>query len=153
MSSIQDRKGKPISPKGNDAPMTDMEVRIFLRDTDPDANILIDDLEFKPEEIRTAMNLAVDRWNDTPPDIYRCDYDHFKYRSILLLGVAANLLFMAARRFSRNSMQINAGGTSVNDQAKAGEYDHASERLRQEFLQAIRMKKRELNAGQGWGFA
>ena len=44
MSSIQDRKGKPISPKGNDAPMTDMEVRIFLRDTDPDANILIDDL-------------------------------------------------------------------------------------------------------------
>lgn len=153
MNKIQDRNGKDISPKGNDAPMTDMEVRIFLRDTDPSANLLLDDLQFKPEEIRTAMNLAVDKWNDTPPDIYRMDYDHFPYRSILLLGVASNLLYMAARLYSRNSMQINAGGTSVNDQAKAAEYDQASERLRQEFNQAIRMKKRELNTGLGWGWA
>ena len=151
--SISDRNGKEISPKGNDAPMTDMEVRIFLRDTDPSANLLLDDFQFKPEEIRTAMNLAVDKWNDTPPDIYRMDYDHFPYRSILLLGVASNLLYMAARLYSRNSMQINAGGTSVNDQAKAAEYDQASERLRQEFHQAIRMKKRELNTGLGWGWA
>ena len=151
--SISDRNGKEISPKGNDAPMTDMEVRIFLRDTDPSANLLLDDFQFKPEEIRTAMNIAVDKWNDTPPDIYRMDYDHFPYRSILLLGVASNLLYMAARLYSRNSMQINAGGTSVNDQAKAAEYDQASERLRQEFHQAIRMKKRELNTGLGWGWA
>lgn len=153
MNKIQDRNGKDISPKGNDAPMTDMEVRIFLRDTDPSANLLLDDLQFKPEEIRTAMNLAVDKWNDTPPEIYRMDYDHFPYRSILLLGVASNLLYMAARLYSRNSMQINAGGTSVNDQDKAAEYDQASERLRQEFNQAIRMKKRELNTGLGWGWA
>lgn len=133
--------------------MTDMEVRIFLRDADPSANILLDDFEFTAEEIRTAMNLAVDKWNDTPPDIYRMDYDHFPYRSILLLGVASNLLYMAARRYARNSLQINAGGTSVNDQAKAAEYDQASERLRQEYLQAIRMKKRELNTGLGWGWA
>lgn len=153
MSSIPDRHGKDISPKGNDAPMTDMEVRIFLRDKDPAANILLDDFEFTPEEIRTAMNLAVDKWNDTPPDIYRMDWDHFPYRSILLLGAASNLLYMAARRYARNSIQINAGGTSVNDQAKAAEYDQASERLRQEYLQAIRMKKRELNTGLGWGWA
>lgn len=153
MNKIPDRNGKDITPKGNDAPMTDMEVRIFLRDTDPSANLLLDDFQFKPEEIRTAMNLAVDKWNDTPPDIYRMDYDHFPYRSILLLGVASNLLYMAARLYSRNSMQINAGGTSVNDQAKAAEYDQASERLRQEYLQAIRMKKRELNTGLGWGWA
>ena len=153
MGSIPDRHGKKISPRGNDAPMTDMEVRIFLRDADPAANILLDDFEFTAEEIRTAMNLAVDKWNDTPPDIYRMDYDHFPYRSIILLGTASNLLYMAARRYARNSIQINAGGTSVNDQAKAGEYDQASERLRQEYLQAIRMKKRELNTGLGWGWA
>lgn len=153
MNKIKDRHGEDISPKGNDAPMTDMEVRIFLRDKDPAANILLDDFEFTPEEIRTAMNLAVDKWNDTPPDIYRMDWDHFPYRSILLLGTASNLLYMAARRYARNSIQINAGGTSVNDQAKSAEYDHASERLRQEYLQAIRMKKRELNTGLGWGWA
>lgn len=153
MATIKDRYGKPIEPKGNDCSTTEMEVRIFLRDTDPEANLLIDDFEFSPEEIRTAMNLAMDRWNDTPPDIYRGDYDEFPYRSILLLGVASNLLFMAARRYARNSLQINAGGTSVNDQDKSREYDQASARLREEFMQAIRTKKRELNSNLGWGFA
>lgn len=151
--AIADRYGNRIVPKGNDAPMTDMEVRIYLRDKDPEANILLDDFEFTPEEIRTAMNLAVDRWNDEPPDIYRMDYDEFPYRSILLMGVSSNLLAMAAHRYRRNSIQINAGGTSVNDQAKSSEYDQASIRLRDEYLRMIRKKKRELNWGLGWGFA
>ena len=151
--AIADRYGNRIEPKGNDAPMTDMEVRIFLRDKDPAANILLDDFEFSPEEIRTAMNITVDRWNDEPPDIYRMDWDEFPYRSILLMGVASNLLAMAAHRYRRNSMQINAGGTSVNDQMKASEYDQASMRLRDEYLRMIRKKKRELNCDLGWGYA
>jgi len=153
MAGVTDRDGRPIDPKGNDAPMTDMEVRVFLRDKNPAANILLDDFEFTPEEIRTAMNITVDRWNDTPPEIYRTDWDKFPYRSILLLGVASNLLAMAAHRYRRNSLQISAGGTSVNDQAKAAEYDQASMRLRDEFLTAVRKKKRELNANLGWGWA
>jgi len=151
--TIKDRNGNDISPIGNDAPMTDMEIRIFLKDNVPEANLLIDDYEFTPEDIRTAMNITVDRWNDTPPDIYRYDYDHFPYRSILLLGVCANLLTMAAHLYRRNSLQINAGGTSVSDQDKAREYDAAAGRMREEYLQAIRKKKRELNVGLGWGFA
>lgn len=153
MGEIVDRHGKKISPHGNDCSMTEMEVRIFLRDKDPDANLLLDDYEFTSEEIRTALNITVDKWNDTPPEIYRMDYDEFPYRSILLLGVASNLLAMAAHRYRRNSLSINAGGTSVNDQDKAREYDQASMRLREEYLQAIRTKKRELNADLGWGYA
>jgi len=151
--TIKDRYGKDVSPQGNDAPMTDMEVRLFLGDSDPAANILLDDFEFSPEEIRTAMNLAVDKWNDTPPDIYRMDYDEFPYRSILLLGVSANLLAIAAHKYRRNSLQINAGGTAVNDQDKSREYDAAASRLREEYLHAIRTKKRELNSHLGWGWA
>ena len=151
--SIKDRYGKNISPQGNDAPMTDMEVRLFLGDSDPAANLLLDDYEFSPEEIRTAMNLAVDKWNDTPPDISRMDYDEFPYRSILLLGVSANLLAIAAHKYRRNSLAINAGGTSVNDQDKSREYDAAAARLREEYLHAIRTKKRELNSHLGWGWA
>lgn len=153
MSTIDDRYGNKIYPQGNDCTVTDMEIRIFLRDTDPAANLLLDDYEFTPEEIRTAMNITVDKWNDTPPDIYRMDYDRFPYRSILLLGVSSNLLAMAANSYRRNSLAINAGGTSVNDQDKAREYDQASMRLRDEYLHAIRTKKRELNVGLGWGWA
>lgn len=151
--TVSDRAGSPVSPQGNDAPMTDMEVRIFLRDTDPEANILLDDLEFTPEEMRTAMNITVDRWNDMPPDICRLDYDAFPYRSILLMGVASNLLAMAAHRYRRNSIAISGGGTSVSDQDKAREYDAASARLRDEYLHAMRVKKRELNTNLGWGWA
>ena len=151
--SVTGRDGREISPAGNDCAMTDMEVRIFLRDTDPEANLLLDDFEFSDEEIRTAMNITMDRWNDTPPDIYRMDYDKFPYRSILLLGVASNLLSMAAHRYRRNSLAINAGGTSVNDQDKAGQYDQAAARLRDEYLHMIRTKKRELNSNLGWGWA
>lgn len=152
-TAIEDRYGNRISPVGNDCSMTDMEVRIFLRDTDPEANLLLDDFEFTPEEIRTAMNITVDRWNDTPPEIYRMDYDEFPFRSILLLGVASNLLSMAAHRYRRNSLAIQAGGTSVNDQEKAGQYDQAAARLRDEYLHMIRTKKRELNSNLGWGWA
>lgn len=151
--TVTGRSGEKIRPVGNDAPMTDMEVRIFLRDADPAANILLDDFEFSPEEIRTAMNLAVDRWNDTPPDICRMDYDEFPYRSILLTGVSANLLTMAAHRYRRNSIALNAGGNSVSDQAKASEYDSAASRLSQDFMHSIRTKKREINIGLGWGWA
>jgi hypothetical protein len=150
---LKDRDGKPVTPRGNDCAMTEMEVRIFLRDTDPSANILIDDYEFSSEEIRTAMNMAMDRWNDMPPDIYRGDYDAFPYRSIFLLGVASYLLSIAANRYRRNSLAINAGGTSVNDQDKSGQYDQAAARLRDEFLHAVRTKKRELNSNLGWGWA
>ena len=152
-ADIEDRDGRKVCPSGNDAVMTDMEVRVFLRDVDPAANILLDDLEFSPEEIRTAMNITMDKWNDTPPEIYRMDYDHFPYRSIMLLGVASNLLAMAANRYRRNSLSLTAGGTSVSDQDKHRDYDQAAARLRDEYLRAIRTKKRELNAGLGWGWA
>ena len=153
MSEIKDRDGNPIKPVGNDAPMTDMEIRIFLRDKDPEANLLLDDYEFTPEEIRTAFNITVDRWNDEPPYVCRYDYDAFPYRSILLMGVVSNLLSMAAHRYRRNSLAINAGGTSVNDQDKAREYDMAAAHYRDEYLRLIRVKKRELNTNQGWGWA
>jgi hypothetical protein len=41
-------------PSGNDTFLSEMDVRIFLRDLDPAANKLLDDYEFKQEEIRTA---------------------------------------------------------------------------------------------------
>lgn len=142
-----------IKPIGNDTPVTDMEIRILLRDTDPEANILLDDYEYSPEEIRTAMNMAVDYWNDQPPNIGFTDYDKFPYRSKLTIAVASILLSMAAHKFRRNSVSIQAGGTVFADQDKAQQYDAASARLWEEYKQWVRMKKREINSNMGWGWA
>ena len=44
----------PLGPTGNKNYLTDLDVRIWLRDNDPDANVLLDSEEFDAEEIRTA---------------------------------------------------------------------------------------------------
>lgn len=138
---------------GNNNFLTDMDIRIWLRDNDPAANVLLDDFEFSAEELRTAQTLAVDYWNETPPAIHGYDYDKFPYRYALLRGTAANLLFMAAHRYRRNELQYSAGGLQVNSEAKWQTYDQAGQRLWAEFTQWVRMKKRELNAALGWGVA
>ena len=138
------------APIGSNTYLTDLDVRIWLRDNDPEANLLIDDFEFTPEEIRTAMTLTVDYWNDQPPYINNFDYDRFPFRSKLLCGTCANLLFTAANRFRRNSLQYQAGGTAVQDQEKFQQYDSAGGRLWNEYTAWVQFNKRAINAENGW---
>ena len=139
------------NPIGNKQYLTDLDIRIFMRDLDPAANLLLNDLEFSPEEIRTAMTLAVDKWNDTPPYIGGYTYDKFPYRSGLMLGTCANLLFIAANRYRRNDLQYNIGGGAVNDQARHGAYDEAGQKLWTQFLEWVAHNKRALNMEQAFG--
>jgi hypothetical protein len=131
--------------------LSEMDIRIWLRDTDPAANLLIDDVEFSPEEIRTAATLAVDVFNDEPPYVTGFDVYTFPYRSALLRGTAANLLFMAAHRFRRNKLQYTIPGGGVSDQNKDAEYDAAGQRLWAEYKAWIATYKRAVNIHQGWG--
>ena len=140
-----------MTPVGNDNFLTDMDIRIWLRDTDPDANVLIDDLEFSAEEIRTAQTLTVDYWNETPPAICGYNYDKFPFRYALLRGTAANLLFIAANRFRRNEAQYNAAGLQFNSEAKHQQYDAAGSRLWEEYKQWVVQAKRSVNVDLGWG--
>jgi hypothetical protein len=135
---------------GNDKFLTDLDVRIWLRDNDPNANLLLADYEFSPEEIRTAMTLAVDYWNEQPPNIGCYDYHKFPWRLNLLKGTAANLLFIAAHRFRRNALKYNAGGLAVGDQDKYREYDEAGARLWEEFKAWVAQMKRAINIEHGF---
>lgn len=140
------------TPVGNRQYLTDMDVRIWLRDNNPEANLLLDDYEFTPEEIRTAMTLAVDHYNDIPPSMMLpLDYTQFPWRSKLLCGTVANLLFMAAHRFRRNSLKYTAGGMTIADQEKFDQYDAAGGRLWEEFKEWAALHKRSMNAEQGFG--
>jgi hypothetical protein len=141
----------PLSPVGNNTYLTDVDVRIWLRDNDPDANLLLDDFEFSTEEIRAAMTHTVDYWNETPPSVGSYDYNRFPYRYALLRGTAANLLFMAAHRFRRNQLNYSAGGLTVDDQNKYQQYDSAGARLWEEYKVWVAQTKKSINAEQGWG--
>jgi len=139
------------APTGNKKYLTEVEIRLILRDNDPAANLLLQDLEYTSEEIRSAMTLAVDRWNDSPPYIQNHTVDTFPWRSMLAMGTVANLLFIAANRYRRNDLQYNIGGGAVNDQARHKDYDAAGERLWSQYVQWIAHNKRALNMEQGWG--
>lgn len=138
------------TPVGNDRFLTDLDVRLWLRDNDPTANLLLDDFEYTPEEIRTSMTLTVDYWNDQPPMIGTYDFTQFPWRSRLLCGTAANLLFTAAHRFRRNALQYNAGGATISDQEKYQQYDAAGERLWEEYKAWVTAHKRAVNAERGF---
>lgn len=139
----------PLGPIGNKNYLTDLDVRIWLRDNDPEANVLLDDFEFTPEEIRTAMTLTVDYWNETPPFISSFDYDRFPYRFALLKGTAANLLFMAAHRYRRNQLNYSAGGVSIDDQNKYQQYDAAGDKLWAEYKSWVRRQRPHRTWNQG----
>lgn len=138
---------------GNTGFISEIDIRIFLRDNDPDANLLIKDFEFSPEELRTAQTLAVDRWNEYTPQVVTYEVDTFPFRYHLLLQVAANLLTIAAFRFRRNSMDLSITGGVANDQNKADPYAAAADRLSAQFTEWMIRKKVEINMNQAWGIA
>lgn len=139
------------TPTGNYNYLTDVDVRIWLRDNDPECNVLLDDVEWSAEEIRTAMTLAVDYYNETPPILQCYDYDKFPWRFHLLQGTAANLLFMAAHRYRRNHLNYSAGGVTVDDQNKYQQYDAAGDKLWAEYKSWVSTYKKAANAENGWG--
>ena len=140
-----------IVPEGNRQYLTEQDVRIWLRDNNPEANLLLDDFEYTPEEIRTAMTTAVDYWNDQPPSLMMpYDYTRFPWRSRLLCGASANLLFMAAHRFRRNALQYSAGGMTISDQEKYSQYDQAGGRLWDEYKRWVADHKRSINIERGF---
>lgn len=138
-------------PQGNTGYISELDVRIWLRDTDPEANLLLDDFEFTPEELRTAMTLAVDKWNETPPMLGNYEVHTFPFRGALTKATAANLLFIAANRYRRNALKYNVPGGAVADLDKHQEYDAAGDRLWKEYAAWIQHMKRAINMETGWG--
>lgn len=139
--------------QGNTGYISDMDVRIFLRDLDPAANLLLDDFEFSTEEIRTASTLAVDYWNEAPPNLVGARYHvgNFPYRYNFLMATCANLLFIAANLFRRNRLPHQIPGGAIDDQNKFNEYEAAGDRLWQQYKRWVSTKKREINTQRGWG--
>jgi hypothetical protein len=138
---------------GNTGFLSEMDIRVWLRDADPAANILLDDYEFSNEEIRTAATLAVDYWNESLPNIKSYELYDFPYRHALLQGTCANLLRMAANRYRRNDLQYQTGGGVVSDQNKYQQYEAAAAPLWKEFTSWVALKKRSINMSIGWGCA
>lgn len=132
-------------------PLSVPEVRMDLMDMCPDANYLLDELEFTDAEIIAAMRKAVDAFNELPPFVLQYAYGRFPYRANWLNATSAYLLRMIAHRYRRNNLRYNAAGLSVDDQDKAGEYEQLAERRINEFLGWAKSVKVTQNLYNGFG--
>ncbi len=92
------------------------EVRMDVADMCPDANYLIDSLEFTDAEILHCMRKAVDTFNETPPRVLCYNGTNFPFRAAWLKATAAFLLKMISHRYMRNTLDYSAAGVSVRDQ-------------------------------------
>lgn len=124
-------------------PPTIQELRMRLMDSSRNENLLLDDVEFKDEQILMALWEPVRLWNETPPPIERYDTRTFPFRGAWIQGVTAQLHLMMANHFRRNVFRGAAGGTSDKD--KEREYMAEGQRLWAEYTAWLHNKKVECN--------
>lgn len=129
--------------------ITVAEIRLTLRDTMPNDNFLLDEVEFKTHEIMQAMRMPIDYWNGIlPPDVtLKYNYNELPddFRYFLLRGTTGYLLEMAAASYRRNELVTNAGGVQLADRSKWQQYDNRARELIQEFQVWAKMRKAALS--------
>lgn len=131
-------------------PLTIPEIRFAMRDSCPEANFLIDQVEFTNSEIHWAIRRPLDQWNETPPPVGIYSPATFPYRYYWLEAVVAELLYMAVTSGQRNDLPYSAGGVSVDDRRRWQSYlPHAQER-RSRWEAWMKAKKLEINVTKGF---
>lgn len=126
-------------------PPTIKELQMWVMDSAPNENFLLDDVEFTPDQILLALAWPIEFWNEVPPNVGRFSSANFPFRNIWMLGTVSKLYEMAAHHYRRNYLPTQGGGITVPDKAKEEPYLRESVRLRQEFESLLYAKKLEIN--------
>lgn len=136
---------------GPAGPPSIMEIRLHLRDTDPQESYLLDNVAFADDEIALATYLPVQYWNEIPPPIGIHTTISFPYRYHWLMAIAGHLFLMVAEQQRRNNMAYSAGGIQINDQNREQGYEAAAKRRLDEYKEFVRRKKAEINLSNAYG--
>lgn len=126
-------------------PPTLQEVRMRLMDSSRSENLLLDDIEFKDDQILLALAEPVRFWNEAPPPIRQFTTRDFPFRGAWVSGILAQLYLAAANHYRRNRLAHTAGGISVDDKDKERDYTGEGQRLWTEYTDWVYRKKVEIN--------
>jgi len=125
-------------------------IRMMVRDTCPEANYLLDELEYSDAEIMMALRNPIDEWNETSPDLGALTPRIFPWRNHHAKAAIGELLQMAGLWYLRNHLSYSAGGVSINDRDKANAYLQLAQVYKQKWADFITTKKMELNVAGGF---
>jgi len=127
------------------AQLTIAEIRMSIRDIDPEGNFLLDQLEFSRQEIALCMRRCIDYWNEVPPPIAFYKPTNFPYRYHYSRAVVSQLYFMSAQHKLRNDLSYSAGGVTVQDTLNYTKYQEMADKLWAEWMQWVKDTKYNLN--------
>jgi hypothetical protein len=131
--------------KKNLGPPTLQEVRMRMMDSSASENLLLDDVEFRDEQILLALSEPVREWNESLPPIKTFTTRDFPFRGAWITGALGQLHLMAANHYRRNRLQHQAGGVSVDDKNKEREYLAEGQRLWDKYTTWMTNKKVSIN--------
>jgi len=129
----------------NAGPPSLMDIRLSIRDFAVH-NLLLDDVEFRAEELLLAITRPIRNFNEYPPPISeKFSTATFPFKEHWLRGIHGYLYQMAEAWYRRNRLDTRAGGLSVDDLNKAKEYAQAAQKALAEWERFMLLKKTELN--------
>ena len=136
-------------------PITIAEIRLWSRDTSPEVNDLLDEVEYSDNEIAAAIRRGVDLWNSTTPMLNQHTYTPttfpWKFRSQWIDVTIGFLKNMAADWYERNHLQYQAGGVTIDDRNKWQSYRKDGQFRLQQYKDWLKDVKVQLNMMGGWG--
>jgi hypothetical protein len=132
------------------APTIDRDdVRRFMRDY-ANNNILLNDVQFTPEEIDKAIEFAVDEWNVCVPISY--DDASVIPKSILMLGTASWLMTSESFLQLRNQATYQDGDVvNIGVDDKHQYYLNFSLKLKEQWKETVARYKQQRNVESGYG--
>ena len=98
------------------------------------------------------MQRCIDEWEETPPSLgVHFNSRTFPYREHLIKGVVGYLMQQISYKYTRNRMQYNAAGITLDTNDKGPQYIMLANAARGEWLQFVNAKKSELNMAECFG--
>ena len=140
--------------------VTTDKVRMFLRDyaasagvlTGGQGNLLIDDVQFKEDEMLNAVDMAISAFNAiTPMSGYT--RENFPNEYLLLIGTARFLMMSESFHQLRNQVGVQDGDVQPSGIYEKGNlYLNLANLLRQEWQELSRAIKNQYNMESAYGF-
>lgn len=140
----------PVEELGQ-GPPTINEIRLSIRDSHANDNLLLDDVEFDDAEIVQAIVRPVQYWNEQPPPVAVFRVSNFPFREMWLRAIHAMLFRTAAEHYRRNRLPYQAGGVTVDDRNKEKEYLASSKDLQMQWEEFVVRQKVAINARKAFG--
>jgi len=121
------------------------QVRAYMKDF-PEYNRLLAREESTEEQIRLALDLTVNDFQNSPPVVGTFAIETFPSMELLIMGSIVHLLQMEGLLQSRNRSTYNVAGVTFNVSDRTPEYQNWIANLKTMYEQKKTELKRFLNA-------